>query len=83
MAKMIIKDKDGNILFEGSKRSIKRFYASYGQELLASTNPRYMLRIPGEEPLDYMSVEEVLTACLKEKNFQGGMLCNGMTIIVE
>lgn len=77
---MIIKDKDGNILFEGNKRSIKRFYASHGQELLASTNPRFILRIPGEEPLDYMSVEEVLTACLKEKNFQGGMLCNGMVI---
>lgn len=77
---MIIKDKDGNVLFEGTKRSIKKFYASFGQELLASTNPKFLLRIPGEEPLDYMSVEEVLTACLKEKNFQGGMLCNGMVI---
>lgn len=77
---MIIKDKDGTILFEGSKRSIKRFYASFGKELLASTNPKFILRIPGEEPLDYMSVEEVLTACLNEKNFQGGMLCNGMVI---
>ena len=77
---MIIKDKDGYILFEGSKRSIKKFYATYGSELLASTNPKYILRIPGEEPLDYMSVEEVLTACLKEKKFQGGMLNNGMTI---
>lgn len=77
---MIIKDKEGNILFEGSKRSIKKFYATYGSELLASTNPKYILRIPGEEPLDYMSVEEVLTACLKEKKFQGGGLMNGMTI---
>ena len=79
---MIIKDKDGTILFEGSKRSIKKFYASYGSELLASTNPKYILRIPGEEPLDYMSVEEVLTAVLKEKNFQGGGLMNGMEIIM-
>lgn len=77
---MTIKDKDGTVIFEGSKRSIKRFYASYGAELLGSTNPKYLLRIWGEEPYIYSSVEEVLTACLKEKNFQGGMLNNGMTI---
>lgn len=77
---MIIKDKAGTVIFDGSKRSIKKFYAFYGAELLECSNPKYMLRIPGEEPYVYSTVEEVLTACLKESEFAGGTLNNGMTI---
>ena len=77
---MIIKDKSGTILFDGSKKCIWMFYAIYGAEILTITNIKYLLQIPGEKPYIYDTVKNILTACLEDKNFNGGTLNNGMKI---
>lgn len=68
--------RNGEILFEGSKRSIKNFYEKYGAEVLKKTGNDYFMT-----PV-FSTVEEVLKETLNNKKFQGGTLMNGMEIII-